>query len=259
MLGLLGSRALADEAKPTPDAQATKSDEASLPTRLALTVTLEDGAKKPLSLRLIDSEAHVIKDWKDVQPGELSLDAPKLDPERYRLMAAVKGYVVQVVVIEVSNDGSLKYTPEKLELTRLRYAILRYDVNIKGKRALTGGDVLPFRVAVTHFGMIPELRGDYNIRQDGDDGKKVHFRFQRFGSHRGFVAIPAGKTFDEIDTAPPADEYKVEELACEKGMLLFTHVKGHRANEERYAKILIEDVTETPPEDAKLIQSGDHW
>jgi hypothetical protein len=42
-------------------------------------------------------------------------------------------------------------------------------------------------------------------------------------------------------------------------MVLFTRVVGQRPETERYAKILIEDVTETPPKGAELIESGDFW
>ena len=258
-LGLPRPHILAEDAKPKPGADATPSDEAGMPTRFVLKATLEDGGKTPLSLKLQDGYRRKVKAWTDVQPGELSLEAPKLEPESYLLWVAAKGYTMRFVRVSVSKEG-LDIKPDKVELARLRYAILRYDVNVKGKRALIGGDVLPYRVAVTHLGHLPELNGDYMIRQDrGDDGRKVQFSFHRIGSNHGFVAAPAGKKFDEIDTAPPPSEYKCEDVTCEPGMILFTRVVGHQANMQRYAKVLIEDVTETPPKDAKLIESGDFW
>ena len=57
MLGLLGSRALADDATPKAEAQVAPTDETRPPTLLVLTATLEDGAKTPLSLRACPKSA----------------------------------------------------------------------------------------------------------------------------------------------------------------------------------------------------------
>jgi hypothetical protein len=207
---------LADEPRPKPVAQAAPRDDAGPPTLLNLTVTLEDGAKTPLSLKLRGIHEETLKTWENVRPGELRLEAPKLEPGGHSLLVKAKDHIMRRIGVHVSKDG-VEIKPDKVELARLRYAVLRYDVNVKGKQALTGEDVRHFRVAVTHLGSLPELRGAYMIRQDrGDDGRKVMFNFQNRGDKYGFAIAPAGKKYDELDAAPPPDEYTCQDVVCEK-------------------------------------------
>jgi uncharacterized protein (TIGR03067 family) len=72
----------------------------------------------------------------------------------------------------------------------------------------------------------------------------------------GFSIAEAGAVFDELTTAPPTDDYNPTEFEFKKGMILFNRVVGHKPEMERFAKLMVEDVTETLPKDLPVIDSG---
>ena len=226
-------------------------------TTLSLTVTLEDGAQKPLELKLRDRFSRTVKAWKNVAPGDLRLEAPKLEPGSYTLHLRADGYAQFFTRVTVAGGGAT--ISRNRELPRKRYALLRYDVNVKGKRQLTGPDVKQYRLAVTHFANLPELRGDFLVRQDlgSENPTELKLSMHSIGENHGFADVPPGTAYDDITEAPTNDQYKPNNFVCTKGAMVLTRVKGHKRDMQRYAKILVEDVTDTPPKDVEVIDQGD--
>jgi hypothetical protein len=72
----------------------------------------------------------------------------------------------------------------------------------------------------------------------------------------GFAAAPAGASFESMDEAPEDDQYKTENVRAAKGLLLYCRVFGNTPQEKCYGKILVEDITETPPSGVRVIKSA---
>ena len=261
---------LTDAADQQPDArQTTSSDEPAVETAperdpnvtvLALPVTLEDGALAGLRLKLLDSYGQSLKAWEMVTPGDLRLEAPKLEIDRYHLTVTSRGFATASVAVVVSADG-IVFKPERVAVPRRRFAVLRYDVNVKGKRQLTGADVKHHHIAISRVGRLPDLNHDFGVGQDPgrDGGKDVKFHWHHFGSGRGVASPAAGKTYEQIEEAPTVDQYKPGDVVLLKGAIKLVHIAGSRPDHARYAKIMVEDVTETPPKDVKIIDKPEPW
>ena len=218
-----------------------------------MTVTLENGARDPLKFVLEDIYPRQLKTWDNVAPGEVRLQLPKLEIGRYWLMITAKGYALRRFSLEVTQQGIL-VPQNSVRLFRPRYALLRYAVNTVGERKLTGPNVKEGRVAISSA-RVPDLAGDWSIRQVKE---LITFSFHRVGVDTGwgFASPPAGALFDAIDLAPQPDQYRSDSIiTAEKGMILLNRIEGNEPGQPRYAKILVEDVTETPPKDIQVIDS----
>ncbi len=219
------------------------------PSELAITVTLEDSASEPLKFVLLDRYSQPLKTWEKVAPGDVRLDLPQLERDRHSLKVSASGYAVRRIALTVSGEG-IRANVESLELPRRRYAVLRYAVNLQGQRTLTGPHVKEGRVAIS-YGSVPDLHGDWLILQAGTSPV---FDFHRYGSN-GFARPPAGASFQDIDLAPHPDQYTAKTVVVEKGMVLLNRIQGNGPRDRRYAKILVEDVTESPPKDIQVIDT----
>jgi hypothetical protein len=215
----------------------------------AASVHLEDDARVPVTLELRDSLRTTLKTWRDREPGEIRVRLPELEHDHYTLVTRAEGFSPANTQFAVSNAG-LTPTNAPIELYRVRYLILRYAINPKGERDLTGADVKTGRVAVL-FGRIPELV-DWSVGQSEGQMKVVYHRAL---PSTGFTSAAAGASFDNLEMAPPADDYDPSEFSFEKGMVLFNRVVGSRPEEARYAKLIVEDITETRPQDLAIIDA----
>jgi len=213
------------------------------------TVRLEDNARTPVTLELRDGVRNTLKVWDKQQPGEIRVRLPELERDRYTLVARAEGHAPANTPIKISDAG-LNPTEATIELRRLRYLILRYVINTKGHRKLTGADVKAGRVAIL-FGHVPELR-DWSVGQSDGQLKVV---YHRVSPNTGFAPAAAGPSFDELEMAPPAEDYSSGEITFEKGMVLFNRVRGRRPQHARYAKFVVEDITETRPANLQIIDS----
>ena len=219
-------------------------------SELSVTVNLEDDAREPLKFVLLDTYSRAKKTWENVAPGRVRLELPELESDRYLLEISAAGYGKRNLQIMVSKE-EISANAESLALYRRRYAVLRYVANTQGERKLTGPNVKEGRVAIS-YGNVPDLHGDWMIRQDTDTPL---FSPHRYQAGNGFARPPAGTKFEDIDLAPQPDQYKGEIIAAEKGMVLLNHIVGDGPGWRRYAKILVEDVTETPPKDIQIIDT----
>jgi tetratricopeptide (TPR) repeat protein len=222
-------------------------------SELAMMVTLEADAHDPLKFVLKDTYPRPLKTWDDVVPGEVRLGLPKLENGRYWLEITANGYALQRFSFEVTEQG-IQVAQNRVGLYRRRYVVLRYAVNKVGERNLTGADVKEGRVAIS-VASVPDLHGDWSIHQVK---ASPTFRFHRMAEGYGFASPPAGASFDKIDLAPHPDQYTYDSVEAKKGMILLNRIEGNGPAELRYAKILVEDITETPPKEIQVIDSPLH-
>ena len=138
-----------------------------------------------------------------------------------------------------------------MTLYRKRYVVMRYACNHDGSRDLTPEKAEQGRVAVSHWGQVPELRGDWQIWQKG---KGLYFELHRYSTNFGFVKAPAGVAFDELRVAPENDRYASLSVRATPGQILFTRIAGNSPSEQCYAKIEVEEITEHPPAHVEIIE-----
>ena len=246
-------------AQPKSTAGAAKAEAGGTPVateaddpKIAFEVAVEDGATAKLKIVLLDPYSRPIKTWENVEPGAVRLDLPDVEDDRYRLEVSAEGFSTPWATLVISREG-IDVRPKRLELNRRRYAVLRYAVNMSGKQDLEGPGVKEGRVAVLS-GQVPDLRGDWAIVQQ----KGVPtFRLHMVGVDNGFVPAPPNATFEDIKRAPDPDQFQPDQFVpAEKGAILFNRILGNGPNGRKYAKILIEDITETRPADIEIINSA---
>jgi hypothetical protein len=226
-------------------------------------LALEDGADASIKLQLKVGaiSTNTVKVMPDVHPGEALLDFSGLETNVYYLWLSSPGYASRWVSVRVTDDA-VSFIPANTDITlyRKRYAIIRYAANTSGNRQLQGDDVDKGICAVSHWGMVPHFGGDWQIWQresrDGMFGTEPWLQFHRYFPSYGFAAAPAGTSFASMTEAPQDDQYKPENVRATKGLLLYCRVLGNNAQEKCYGKILVEDITETPPPGVRVIKSA---
>jgi hypothetical protein len=233
----------------------------------ALTVDVrlafEDGADAPIKLELKTGPTtrEVVKVLPDVRPGAVILDFSGVETNAYYLFLSSPGYAARWVAVHIQNDTvSLIPSDTDITLYRKRYVVIRYAVNTAGNRQLQGADVEEGRCAASHWGMVPHFGGDWQVWQrqskSGFFGTEPWLEFHRIMSSFGFAAAPEGASFESMNEAPGDDQYKTESVRATKGLLLYCRVYGNRPQEKCCGKILVEDITETPPPGVRVIKSA---
>jgi hypothetical protein len=171
------------------------------------------------------------------------------------------GCAAQWLNITVTN-GECKADRDDVTLYRTRYVVIRYAWNKTGKRNLTGDGVQTGRVAITHWGRVPNIGRDWQVWQgDGSDssvswGDTPELSFHRIATDYGFADAPEGAKFDDLAEAPDVSDAKYQTKSCPatSGLLLLCRVSGDKPDQPSFGKILVEDVTFTPPAGVKLIE-----
>ncbi len=233
----------------TPDARPSKPEADRTSGQLAIALVEEDNGQTPARLTLSDTLRNTLHVWNDVKPCESSLSLPWLQHDTYRLEATTAGYAPVRHEIKISASGPAP-SDLRYEMFRLRYLVVRYVINTKGQRTLTGPNCQSGRVAIL-VGAIPDL-GDWSVGQANGAPQAIVHRQVEFS---GFAAAPEGSSFDELDVAPGPDDYHPQAFAFQKGMVLFNRVVGHKPENLRYAKLFVEDVTETKPANVRIIDA----
>jgi hypothetical protein len=237
----------------------TRIEEASvtgtgLVASLSFRVSLEDNApgKIKLELKGHSSGQETVRALQDIQPGPVTLDLRGLDIDHYLLWASSPGYATQWLPLDIKRGKAVLGTTD-MKLYRKRYVICRYVVNTAGKRGLRGADVAEGRCAAAHWGQVPHFGADWQVWQRGD---KLYLDFHRYSPNFGFAPPAQGIPFDDLQEAPENDQYECKNTPAEKGSVLFCRVQGNGPRDRCYGKIFIEDVTETPPPNITVIESG---
>jgi serine/threonine protein kinase len=232
--------------KPANHAAAEKNAVAS-----GIGIRCEDGAAAAVTLELKEN-AHstVIRSWQTRAPGTLTLNPSDVAPDSYKLFVSANGYASQWVSLRVSHNA-ISPMSQTVTLYRKRYVVFRYACNHDGSRDLSSGKTQQGYVAVSHWGQVPQLRGDWQIWQKGAN---LSFELHRYSTNFGFAKAPAGSTFDALTTAPENDQYVSQNLWAAPGQIFFTRVAGNTPGEQCYAKVFVEEITERPPAGAEVIE-----
>ena len=107
------------------------------------------------------------------------------------MSASAEGYIRAYTSVHSSESGiSLSGGEVMLYLYRKRYVLIRYACNHDDSRDLSPEKVGQRRAAVADGGSVPDLRGDWLVRQQGED---VNFEIFRSQSYFGFAPAPRGR------------------------------------------------------------------
>jgi hypothetical protein len=162
---------------------------------------------------------------------------------------------------QVTLDTQTKEPVElKAQLARTRYAVIRYAYNASGGRELSGTNIVEGRAAVAHWGALPFFSVDWQMWQKADGtnaarglfGDTLFLNFHRHVRGFGFLGAPKGIAFDQLKEAPASDKYRDENFKAAKGLTLFCRINGDRPEGRGYGKIVVEEITETPPVGIKI-------
>jgi hypothetical protein len=234
-------------------AVAVERQEASWPASatLSLQLSLENNADGTISI--MADRRHKLK---DARPGSVQIDVSQLKNGAHLFYFECPGYASQWIRVAVV-DGRTLSAPRAVKLFRNRYVVLRCALNLSGGRKLVGNDVEEQHLALTHWTGPQYFREDWMIWQAGNGGvlfgDTLYLKFHRFSRDFGFVKAPAGATYAKM-TEAPVSGYRCQEMKAEKGLLLYCRVSGGGKEGFGYGKILVEDLTETPPKDIRVVE-----
>jgi hypothetical protein len=224
---------------------------AQRPTRITLPVvlSLEDDAKRDVTV-VLDSKPLA----KKLPPGAASLEL-SVAAGVHTLNFRCPGYAAQWAAFRMI-DGMPSPKEVKVNLFRKRYAILRCVFNVNGGRELQGENVEEQHIALSHATAPKHFTLDWLLWQSPNGanaaGDTLYFRWHRQSSDNGFVKPAKDVSYDAMTEAPKSG-YRCEEIKLTKGLALYCHVNGNRAGGLGYGKIIVEDITETPPPDVRVI------
>lgn len=242
-----------------PAQENSKSPTSSI--RLQLNLAIEDSKPADVTIKLNLSERalnRTIETKTQITTGPSTLTFSNLVDGQYYLYISAPGYATQWQHFKL-KDGSPSKTEFKTELCRKRYVILRYAFNTSGSRELTGDRLEEGRAAVAHWGGLPYFRRDWQIWQRTSEvslfGDTPYLEFHRYADGFGFSKVPENTTFESLQQAPE-NGYLCARAQAVKGLLLFCRVNGDRDEGLGYGKIMVEDITETPPAGIKVIEGS---
>jgi hypothetical protein len=227
---------------------------------LRLNLATEDArqTKTKVEIQTGEMPPKVIKQMDDVLTGSTNLPLSGIPDGDYLIFLSSPGYAAQWQPLTLKQE---KPEPDniKVKLFRKRYVVLRYVFNTSGGREFSGKDIKEGRAAVAHWGSLPYFQQDWQIWQksSGEDmfGETAYLDFHRFSDGFGFAKVPKGVAFDDLKEAPVQAEYKCRSTKAEKGLILFCRVEADRKDGLGYGKVVVENVTETPPPGVKVIES----
>ncbi|MGV3756157.1 MAG: hypothetical protein ACO1QS_12315 [Verrucomicrobiota bacterium] len=239
----------------TPSLAAAKP---STSTNLMLHLATEKAQPAKIQIELMTGRRHtLVTTLTDLQPGTTTFSCASLTNGNYYLYFSAPGFATQWHPVSI-KDGTWDKDSLKVQLYRQRYAVIRYAFNTWGERDLTGKRVETARVAVAPLGNLPYFYTDWLLRQHDASGTTfgdtLFLDFHRHESDRGFAKAPAGVAFGDLMEAPEKGVYQSERLRAVKGLTLFCRVQGNHKEPLGYGKIMIEDITETPPAGLKIFE-----
>ena len=242
---------LAVNPKPTFEVIGKGSNAAAFPMELSL----EDDATAEISIKL-EREKTLLK----ALPGSLKVDLTAAGDGQHNLYIQCPGYATKIFTVQTAGDKASR-EQVKTRLYRNRYVILRCAFNSRGGRNLEGDGVEEQRVAVSHGTAPKHFWDDWQISQrsraGGDTPCDVpYLDFHRISTGFGFKKPAEGVSYEEMKEAPEG-VYRCKTTKAEKGLVLFCRVDGNGPHDRGYGKLLVEDVTETPPKDVQVVSGGE--
>jgi hypothetical protein len=222
---------------------------------LFVDLSLEDDAQAEISITLGQSEP-----LQKARPGRVLINLAALGDGKRHLFFHCPGYASQFIYVEIA-DGKATLRDNKVRLYRKRYVVLRCAFTKSPDRRLDGPRVEEQHVALPHWTGIEPFRHDWKIWQESNGRERMfgdtpYLHFHRYSAHDfGFKRPPAGVSYDQMTEAPESG-YRCENIKAEKGLVLYCRIDGGmKKGGLGYGKILVEDVTETPPDDVWVIEN----
>ena len=226
---------------------------------MPLNLAIEDMKSVAIKVEIKTKTGEVIKKIDDLRPGSADMALSKVPDGDYHVYFSSPGYATQwqrlKVNQEVGEPGSMN-----VKLFRKRYVVMHYVFNTSGGLKLSGSDIKEGRAAVAHLGQLPFFGEDWQIWQGspGNDlfGDTPSLKFHRISDEGrfGFAKAPTGVAFDALKEIPANIKYSCDNMKAEKGLTLFCHVESGNDDGLGYGKVIVEDVTETPPAGVKVIE-----
>ena len=244
--------------------QNTQITEPRKASSLRLSLVAEDSQRPKIRVGIQTEVAteRFLKKIDDVLPGTVDMPLSGVPDGDYFVYFSSPGFAAQWQSLTV-KEGKGDPAKMNVKLFRKRYVVLRYAFNTSGGRKLSGANIKEGRAAVAHWGSLPYFQQDWQIwqRSSEDDifgdtmfGDTPFLDFHRYSTGFGFTNAPKGVPFEDLKEAPANAEYKCESTKAEKGLTLFCRVEADRKDGLGYGKVLVEDVTETPPAGVKRIE-----
>ncbi len=239
--------------------QAKKDGTEATGASLRLNLSIDDmrPAKVKVEIQTGELTPKVLKKLEDARPGSSELGLSDLADGDYLVFFTSPGYAAQWQSLTV-KQGKGEPSEMKVNLFRKRYVVLRYVFNTSGGREFSGKSIKEGRAAVAHWGSLPYFQQDWQIWQKAPDGDMFgdtpFLDFHRFSNGFGFAKVPDGVAFDDLKETPANTQYNCKSTKAEKGLTLFCRVEADRKEGLGYGKVVVEDVTETPPAGVKRIE-----
>ena len=176
----------------------------------------------------------------------------------YSLSFSGPGYAPRMQHVRI-EAGKVNPAELNVQLFRKRDVVLKYAYHPDGIRELTGRKTRSGHVAVASGGPgLPFFREDWHIRQEpltgSGPGTVPFIFFHRHAGRFGLAEVPENLNYDDIKEIPAAAEYRSQRVPLKPGLLFYCRVNGNRPEGKGYGKLLIEQVTETPPKDVEIIE-----
>jgi hypothetical protein len=218
-------------------------------------LSLEDDATAEISIKL-ETQKTLLK----TLPGSVTVDLTPTGDGQHNLCIQCPGYATKVVTVQTAGDKA-SLEKFKTRLYRNRYVIVRCAFNTRGGRTLEGDGVEEQRLALPNWTAPKHFWDDWQISQrsraGGDTPCDVpYLDFHRFSTGFGFKKPADGVSYEEMKESPE-DGYRCRTTKAEKGLLLYCRVDGNGPSDRGYGKLLVEDVTETPPKDVRVVGGGE--
>jgi hypothetical protein len=227
---------------------------------MPLNLEIEDMRTASIKAEVKTAAGEVIIKNDDLRSGSADMSLSEVPDGDYRVYFSSPGYATQWQTLKV-NKGVGEPGSMNVKLFRKRYVVLRYVFNTSGGLKFSGSGIKEGRAAVAHLGQLPFFGDDWQIWQgsSGNDlfGDTPFLRFHRIDDEGsfGFAKASTGVAFDDLKEIPKEIKYSCDNMKAEKGLTLFCHVDAGNEGGLGYGKVIVEDVTETPPAGVKVIEN----
>ncbi|NCC61952.1 MAG: hypothetical protein EOM12_13655 [Verrucomicrobiae bacterium] len=218
-----------------------------IPSYFVSNITVEDDADA--AIRLYENSAGEILD-QIAAPGYSIIDARTLTTGVTYVYYRGDDLATQWVAVTVTN-GVPSPDNTDVKLHRKRYVTISYAFNTNNIPNVEPGDagVTTGRYAATHWGRLPHFTADWQAWQMGDNesalfGDTPYLRWHRYSSENGFIV--SDMAYEEVSLVP-TNGYSSFHFKATPGSVLYCRIVGHTDSTRGYGKLLIENVTETPP------------
>ncbi len=222
---------------------------------ISLAISLENNVDAVITIT-----ADKQRTLKETHPGTVQLDVATLKNGTHLLYFHCPGYAAQWIRMEVV-DGRTVSNGANVKLFRKRYVILRCALNADGGRNLVGAGVEEQHLALSHWTGPEDFSHDWRIWQKSNevarfrDTPYLEIKFGRIVKDFGFAKPGPGVSYENMKQAPKSG-YRCEDVKAEKGLVLYCRVNGGGGKQGfGYGKLMVEDVTETPPKDIRVVDA----